>query len=186
MESNFFSVSNMGMWNMFSIWVFTRFHDNQNTNTHMWVHCFAVMEMEKGKEAGRKRAGRERKGETIGHPGRFFNQVITVIRCKANVKSLNEIPMRRENTMRIHNWQAISYFYTLGTDLRRSWFCQNTAFILFKEIITLLVRSWRIQIDLYANYPDKHKSLHVRNVFFLLKHIENLCSSKDTYSFSFI
>jgi len=132
----FFSASNMGMRNMLGIWVFTRFHDNQNTNTHMWVHCFAVMEMEKGREAGRKRAGWERKGETIGHPGRFFNQVITVIRCKANVKSLHEIPMRRENTMRIHNWQAISYFSTLGTDLRRSWFCQNTVFILFKEIIT--------------------------------------------------
>lgn len=36
------------------------------------------------------------KGETIEHPGRFFNQIITVIRCKANVKRINEIPMREE------------------------------------------------------------------------------------------
>lgn len=75
------------------------------------------MERERGErgpgEGKERRAGCKGKGETSGHPGRFFNQIITVIRCKANVKSPHEIPRRREKSMGIRNWQAISYSLSL-------------------------------------------------------------------------
>lgn len=126
----------------------------ERTNTLMRCHCFAVIEMDAERERGewerartlpRTRGERRRwwqKGETIEHPGRFFNQIITVIRCKANVKRLHEIPMRK-NALGIHNCREILYSFALGTDLKRTHYTLVTIYVHFVKTTETI--GWNFQ-----------------------------------------